>query len=74
MKTNYTQCKLISIANNQIFQIAWIPSEFAIKEKKIKIEEVPGLVIHWIVKDTYGIRNAEEIEKHERDYLKFHVD
>ena len=66
MKT-YTQCKIVK---DDAFQVAWIPSEYAIVEKVIKIK-VDGLWDDgWMVIDAFGTKSKEHIEGHERDFLK----
>lgn len=60
-KTNYTQCKL---QKNRVFQIAWIPSTFAVVNKYIKIKNDNG----WkVIKIFNTISNDEAIE-----ILKYH--
>ncbi len=75
MKETYTQCLLVydEIQEPTRWQVAWIPSKFAIKGKILKIKRYDEWIDNWVVDEVYGIAAAERIEKHERDYLEFHV-
>lgn len=59
----YKQCTL---KKKDRWQTAWIPTEFAIRGKVLKIKSDDG----WVV-ETVGLhRQAEDyLLKHERDYL-----
>jgi hypothetical protein len=59
----YTQCKL---RKKNIFQYAWIPSEFAVLKKVLKIKNDNG----WVVEEVYSSLAKEHVEIHERDYKK----
>jgi hypothetical protein len=63
----YTQCYLIK---GERSQVAWIPSEFAIIEKIIKIKIDGEWDDGWKIIRTYNTRTSEHIKEHERDYLK----
>jgi len=72
MKENtYTQCELVK---QNVFQVAWIPTQFAVVGKIIKIKENGRWNDGWKVKHIFGIRFFEDVEEHERDYLKFHME
>lgn len=76
MKQNYTQCLLVydQTKISCRWEVAWIPSQFAVKGKSIRIKNWGDKVDEWIVYEVYGTAPAERIEKHERDYLEFHVE
>lgn len=70
-KETYTQCYL---AKGNWYQLAWIPTAFAVVGKVIKIKETDGWDDGWIVRNVYGTKPADRVEKHSRDYIKFHVE
>lgn len=72
---NYTQCLLIhdKFQEPSRWQVAWIPSQFAIKGRVLRIKNWNKWVDDWIVDEIYGTAPAERVEKHERDYLEFYV-
>lgn len=69
----YTQCTLVKKLDNddESRHTAWIPSEYAQIGQAVQIERIPG---KWedgyVVAEVFGTRTAEQIEAHERDYLK----
>lgn len=66
---NYTQCYLTKY---DMFDIAWIPSDFAVEGKIIKLKENDGSWNDgWTVSKTYGTKTEKDIKDHERDYLLF---
>jgi hypothetical protein len=72
MKTDtYTQCELVK---QNIFQVAWIPSQFAVVGKTLKIKENGIWEDDWKVTHVFGVKLFKKVEEQERDYLKFHVD
>jgi hypothetical protein len=66
----YTQCELIK---GNVFQHAWIPSEFAVIGKVLKIKYRGIWEDGWKVAHIFGMRFIEYVEEHERDYLKQRV-
>jgi hypothetical protein len=75
MEENYTQCLLIyeKAQEPTKWQVAWIPTQFAVEGKILRIKNWAFWVENWRVDEIYGTAPAERIEKHERDYLEFHV-
>jgi len=70
-KDTYTQCQ---ITKGNGYQIAWIPTTFAVIGKIIKIKEIDGWDDGWKVSNVYGTRSADKVEQHSRDHIKFHVE
>jgi hypothetical protein len=61
--TYYRQCVLVKRATQQV---AWIPEEFAVVGKYVKLKEDDG----WKVTNTSEHRQSEEyVQAHERDHM-----
>lgn len=61
MKETYSQCRLQRGATEQV---AWIPSEFAVRGKYVRIKDVDG----WRVVSVGAERPAEYVRERERDF------
>jgi hypothetical protein len=57
----YTQCKL---RRGITQQTAWIPSEFAVRDRYVRIRNEDG----WRVISVGGTQSAEYVREHERDF------
>lgn len=57
----YTQCRL---QRGTTQQVAWIPSEFAVRGKYIRIKSVDG----WRVTSVGAEQSAEYVREYERDF------
>lgn len=58
---NHIQCKL---QKGNIFQTAWIPEQYAKKNKYLTIKRDQG----WIVIETYSKMLSKEVQKRSIDY------
>src|SRR5262245_25320460 len=76
---HYTQCKLaryplkggVESTRLVISEMSWIPSEFAKKNKVLRIKQPDGTWQDgWVVSEIYTTRTADDIESCERDYMK----
>lgn len=70
----YTQCTLTKTFDNgdESRHTAWIPNEFAEVGRIVKFERLPGVWEDgYTVSQIFGVRTAEQVEPHERDYLLF---
>lgn len=66
----YTQCKLQLDCG--CFEVAWIPSKFAILGKILKIKEDDKTWSNgWVVKEVYSTKTEEEVVSRERDFKLF---
>lgn len=63
MAQRYTQCRL---KNGRSQQVAWIPTEFAIKGKTLEIKGERG----WRVISIGSTVDESYVREHERDYMK----
>ena len=66
MKT-YSQCK---ISKDSKLQVAWIPSEFAVKGKTVKIKIDGTWDDGYRVEEVYKTESRESVERDERAYKK----
>jgi len=68
----YAQCLLSIIINKDfIYTVAWIPAEYAVMGKTLKIKDDYGNWRNgWVVDQIYSIRNQEFVLRHERDWVK----
>lgn len=63
MAQRYTQCRLI---RGRTKQVAWIPTELAVKGKVLEIKGERG----WRVIGVGATVDESYVKEHERDYLK----
>lgn len=63
---NYTQCKL---RKGNMFQMSWIPSEFAKEGKIVKLRDAND-VWHdgWLVEHAYSTKSYKEVNEHSQLY------
>jgi len=59
----YNQCRL---TNGKMRQTAWIPHQFAVVGKTLKIEGFDG----WKVEEVWTVMEEEDLFQYERDHLK----
>lgn len=68
MTADYTcqQCRLV---NGSMHKTAWIPTKFAVKDKKIEIDDPNGGREYWVVEDVYGAPVPYyEVNERSQDY------
>ncbi len=65
----YTQCKL---SKNNIIQITWLPSEFAVVGRIVKLKETGDWDDGWKVDEAYltAHRTHEEVRERSQDYKR----
>lgn len=62
------QCRLV---NGSMHKTAWIPSAFAVKSKKIEIDDPNGGRERWIVEEVFGATLPyNEVNERSQDYKR----
>lgn len=59
----YNQCRL---SKDKLRDVAWIPHQFAVVGKTLKIEGFDG----WKVEEVWMVMEEEDLFENERDHLK----
>jgi len=56
--------------NSLVCTTAWIPEEYAVVGKLVKIKDNDAWSDGWAVRQTWTTKSKEWVEQHQRDYLK----